>query len=485
MTEDTIALRLARKIRAVTYDDLSPLAKTRAQIGIVDTIGVTLAGAAEDSVAILRRTPGVGEAEGPSALMGQADRVSMLDAALINGTASHALDYDDFSSVFGGHQSVPLVAPLFALAEAEGKTGKDFIAAYAAGVEAELRLSRAVHWHHYDKGWHPTATLGVIAAAGACAQLMGLDEDGIATALCIAVSQSSGVKANFGSMTKPLHVGEACRAGLLSALLAREGFTASDTAFEHGQGFFDVFNGEGNYDPAKLFDNWASPWELEGGGLALKLWPCCGSTHAAIAAALDLRKAEALKADDIVRIEILPHERRLRHTDTPNPVTPLQGKFSVQYVVARALADGAVTLAHFTPEAVTEPRIAELLKKVEARGHPDLGDAAEGQWAAEVIVHTTDGRTLSQRVDDFTSDPRVMPDRVDELESKFEDCAKLVLNEDDIFLLFERLETFASVTDMTALGRMLLARRKLAPSEKISAATGEDADRLAETHWVP
>lgn len=485
MSMDTFANRLARNIRTISYDGLSQLARNRAVIGIVDTIGVTLAGSTEDCVTILTETPGIADAEGPAALIGGTRRVSMLDAALINGTASHALDYDDFSSDFGGHQSVPLVAPLFALAEAEGKSGRDLVAAYAAGVETEIRLARAVHWHHYDLGWHPTATLGTIAAAGACAHLMGLDEGRIATALCIAVSESAGLKANFGSMTKPLHVGRACQAGLLAALLARQGFTARDSAFEHAQGFFEVFNGTGNYDAEKVFENWAAPHELENDGLALKLWPCCGSTHAAIAAALDLRKEEGLIAGNIERIEVFPHPRRLKHTDTPHPQTSLQGKFSVQYVVARALSDGAVRLADFDPEAIAEPEISHLLDRLEAKPHPEMKDTAEKQWSAEVRVRTKDGRILSKRIDEFTSDPRVMPDSVSALEEKFEDCARLVLNEDDIFLLFERMETFESITDMKAAGRMLLVHRKRETPGKIAAATREDADRLAETHWVP
>jgi len=462
MTGDAIATRLARNVRAISHERLTPLARSRAMIGIVDTIAVTLGGVTEDCVALLAQMPGIAETEGESTLIGATRRVSMLDAALINGTASHAQDYDDFSAVFGGHQSAPLVAPLFALAEAEAKSGRDLVTAYAAGVELETRLARSVHWHHYDKGWHPTATLGTIGAAGACAHLMGLDEERIATALCIAVSHSAGVKANFGSMTKPLHVGQACRSGLLSALLARQGFTAGRHAFEHSQGFFEVFNGAGNFDSDKPFENWGNPWELEDPGLALKLWPCCGSTHAAVAAALDLREEEKVEIADIAQIVVLPHPRRLKHTNTPRPVTPLQAKFSVQYVTARALADGAVTLADFEPEAISDPRIARLLDRLEARPLPDLGSGPEAQWTAEVIVKMVDGSTVSRRIENFTSDPRVMPPSVSELEGKFANCAGTVLAEKDIAAVFEQMKTFDSIADMRAVGQMLMASRRSA-----------------------
>ncbi|MBM9593864.1 MmgE/PrpD family protein [Roseitranquillus sediminis] len=483
---EPIALGLARRIRAIQAKDLTQKSRSRAVIGIVDTIGVTLAGSGEDCVRILKATPGIADAPGPSALMGGEGRVSMLDAALINGTASHALDYDDFSAVLGGHQSVPLVAPLFALAEAEEKSGTDLVAAYAAGVEIESRLARAVHWHHYDKGWHPTATLGTIAAAGACAHMMGLDDERTAAALSIAVSQSAGVKANFGTMTKPLHVGLCGRAGLFSALLARQGFTASAEAFEHRQGFFEVFNGAGKYDAARLFDGWGAPMELEDDGLALKLWPCCGSAHAAIAAALELRKAESLTAEDIDAIEVMPHPRRLRHTDTPRPRTPLEGKFSVQYVVARALADGAVSLRHFEPDAVTEPRIVALLERLEARGHPEMDDTTASQWAAEVVVRTKDGRTLSHRIDDLMAGGRTMPASPASLFDKFEDCAERALPSDRVAALFERLETIDTVKDMAAVGRMLMAAAApVKPASRPQALKGGQADHLAETHWVP
>ncbi|WP_116086875.1 MmgE/PrpD family protein [Tropicimonas sp. IMCC34011] len=455
MTHETIAGGLARRIENIRFEALPELVRTRAVIGIADTLAVALAGASEDCVRLLRETPGICEAAGPASVIGADARVSMLDAALVNGTASHALDFDDFSSVFGGHQSAPLVAPLLALAEARSARGRDVIAAYAAGVETEIRLARAVHWHHYDKGWHPTATLGTIGAAAASAHLLGLTEPQIATALSIAASDSAGLKANFGSMTKPLHIGRSCRAGLLAALLAERGYTAGARAFEHDQGFFEVFNGAGNYDAEKLFEGWGAPWELEDDGLSLKLWPCCGSAHAAIGAGLDLRQAHGIEAEKIARIEILPHPRRLAHTDTPRPQTPLEAKFSVQYCTARALADGDVTLAHFDADAIADPRIAALLEKTSARPHPQMGDGPEGQWSAEVIVEMADGARHAARIDDITRDPRVMPDRAEGVRTKFMACATRALPSARAEELFERLCALETESDFGGLGALL------------------------------
>jgi 2-methylcitrate dehydratase PrpD len=482
----TVAERLARRIHAFGPGDLTAKARDRALIGIIDTVAVTLAGARENCVATLRKVPGIGEPAGPATLVGLGARASVLDAALINGTAAHALDYDDFSAVFGGHQSVPLVPGLLALAEAEKLDGRAVLTAYAVGVETEIRLARAVHFHHYDKGWHPTATLGAIGAAAAAAHLLRLGPERIATALALAVSQAAGVKANFGTMTKPLHVGLCARAGVMAALLARAGFTASPAAFEHPQGFFEVFNGAGTYDPERIFANWADPLELEDDGIVVKAYPCCGSTHASIKAALELRRSAGLKSEAIASIEIFPHARRLRHTDKARPVTPLEAKFSVQYVVVRALLDGAVRMKHFEPGAATEPEVVRMLEHTTAAAHPDMAEDAINQWAAEVVVHTTDGRRLSHRIDDLTAGGGAVPTSPAGMWDKFIDCAELSLPSDAVAALFERLETFESVKDMTLLGRMLAgqAEPQAAPT-RVQAGRYQAGDPTPETSWVP
>jgi 2-methylcitrate dehydratase PrpD len=449
--QPTIAERLAARIHAFGAADVTPKARVRAQIAVIDTVGVALAGARMDCVETLCAVPGIADAPGPCTLIGRAGRRSMLDAALINGTAAHALDYDDFSSAFGGHQSAPILPALFALAEAEGHGGAAVLTAYAVGVETEIRIARAVHFHHYDKGWHPTATLGVFGAAAASAHLMGLNADQIATALALAVSQAAGVKANFGTMTKPFHVGMCARAGLLSALLARQGFTANPAAFEHPAGFFEVFNGPGTYDPDRIFADWAKPLELEDDGIAIKPYPCCGSAHAAIAAALRLHADRRFDPSDIDRIEVLPHPRRLPHTDNPAPRTPLAAKFSVQYLVARALHDGAVKLAHFEDAAIADPKIMALMARLQARPHPDMGDHSKSQWAAEVIVHSRSGVILSQRIDDLMAAGGAIPTATGDMRAKFMDCAEAAGPSDWAVGLFAGLADFDTAPRLAPL----------------------------------
>ncbi|MBV9247682.1 MAG: MmgE/PrpD family protein [Acetobacteraceae bacterium] len=480
----TILQRLAERIRAFGPADLPAQAISLSRTAFIDTIGVTLAGSAEPCVTSLLRTPGIAEAPGPCTLAGTDRTSSALDAAFFNGTASHALDYDDFSQPMGGHQSVPLVAPLLAVAEERRLSGAKLIESYVIGVETEIRLARAVNFHHYDKGWHPTATLGVFGAAAGVGHMIGLSAERLTVALAIAASFASGVKANFGTMVKPLHIGQCARNGLLASLLAEAGYDANPTALEHRQGFFNAFNGPGNYDPKRIFEHWADPLEVCGKAMGLKQFPCCGSTHPAIAAMLALRQQERVRAEDVAKIEIMPHRRRLPHTDNPNPQTPLQAKFSVQYVVARALLDGAVRIADFEGGAHFDPRIQALLGKTSAFPHPDMADDADAQFSAEVRITLQDGRVLAHRVDDMAGRGIDNPMSSEELWEKFNDCAGRALPRQNIMPLFDGLETLEKVADMQDVMR-LLAKRSVpgAPGAEPQAPAGKNT--LLETSWVP
>src|SRR3954468_1802786 len=326
--EVTIIDGIAERIGAIRYEGLPAEAVRWAKAAILDTVGVTLAGAAEPCARIAAGVLGLGQSGGECLIFGSGQRATALDAALINGTAAHALDFDDVSNSLGGHPSAPILPAIFALGEVldcpeRPVGGRDFITAYVAGFETETRIARGVHFHHYEKGWHPTATLGVFGAAAACCHLLGLDRAKTAQALAIASSLASGIKANFGTMTKPLHVGHTARNGLFAAQLAREGFTANDAALEHKQGFLQVFNGNGNFDAEKILADWGRPYDIVSPGIGIKTHPCCGSTHPAVDAMLALRAeygpGHAIVPDKVTRIESRTHPRRLAHTDRPDP----------------------------------------------------------------------------------------------------------------------------------------------------------------------
>ena len=448
--------QLAEKILSINASHLTPLALAQSKMCLVDAIGVALAGRVENATRILLQTPGVATAPGRCLVFGTAIRTSALEAALVNGTAAHALDYDDFSSIMGGHHTVPLLPPLIALAEEHGFSGAKVLLAYVVGVEVEIRLARALGYHHYDKGWHPTSTIGTFGAAAAVAHLLGLDLAQTTTTLSMAASLAAGIKANFGTMVKPLHVGQCARNGLLAALLAQRGYDANPFALEHSQGFLNVFNGPGTFDVSKLFEDWASPLEIEGSTIALKQFPCCGSTHPAITMMLKLVREEKITASDVEKIEILPHGRRLRHTNTPFPQTSLEAKFSVQYVTARALLSGTVRLRDFEAEAYAEPDIRRLLQITKARPHPDMLDDAAEQWGAEVIVWLKSGRMLSRRIDQLVGRGGDSPMTRDEMWDKFEDCAQRALPRQRLPALFDLLQNVETLPDINILTQLLV-----------------------------
>ncbi|MBT3768024.1 MAG: MmgE/PrpD family protein [Rhodospirillales bacterium] len=449
-----IAKELASRIVSFKFSDIDDDALQWAKWGILDTVGVTLAGFSEGCTQIIEQMHAAdGTPEGgPALLFGSGKRASVLNAAEINGVASHALDFDDCNNTLGGHPSAPILPGLIALAEARKASGKDVIAAYLIGFETETAIARVVHFHHYEKGWHPTATLGTFGAAAAACHLMGLDEEKTAVALGLAVSLAAGVKANFGTMTKPLHVGETTRNGLAAALLAEQGFTANPGAFEHSQGFLELFNGEGNYDTSRLLEGWADPFDIVSPGLAIKKYPCCGSTHSAIDAMLALREKHGLNGDNVTEIISHTHPRRLKHTNRPNPQTSLDAKFSVQYTMARALVDGRVIVDNFEGDAINDKHIRDVMTRITANSRPHT--EPDEHFFAEVSVTTKSGETFTQWIQQPQGRGPKYPLPDGALKAKFEGCAERVLTAvgvEQLHACIEGLETADDINTMTAL----------------------------------
>jgi 2-methylcitrate dehydratase PrpD len=447
----TFAQELAQRIVAMRYRDLPADAVHWAKVAIIDTVACTLAGAREDATRIAETVAATYGGAGETALWGTPRRASVLDAALINGTAGHALDYDDVNNTIGGHPSVPLLPAIVALGEMINARGEDIVLAYVTGFEAQAAIGKAVNVYHYRKGWHPTATLGVFGATAACARLLNLDAARTTTALAIAASLSSGIKANFGTMTKPLHAGHCSRNGLYAALMAKEGFTAAADAFEHPHGYFELFNGAGNYDAQKALATWANPLDVLNPGIGLKQYPCCASTHSSIDAALILRERHQLTPERIAKIETVTHAPALAHTNRPDPKTALDAKFSVQYCVSRALMNGAVTFDHFEDSALAQPELRALLSRVTSNTHATPPQGMKDHYQGVVNITTVDGQTFSARVDQPLRGPQNLTPP-DKLESKFRDCALRALRPDAVPRLWEQLqtlETLANVRELT------------------------------------
>jgi 2-methylcitrate dehydratase PrpD len=455
MQEATIVRQLASRIVATDAASLPLESIYWSKIALLDTVGVTLAGAAEDAARIVAEVLGAGT--GPCVIFGARHRTSALDAALINGTAAHALDFDNATNTMFGHASATMMPALLAAAEAFDRNGRDVLCAHVLGVEAGARIGRAVNMHHYEIGWHPTSTLGVFAVAAACASLLRLDVEQTTTALAIATSLASGIKANFGTMTKPLHSGQCARAGLMATLLARKGYTANTQAFEHQQGFFNVYNGPGNFDAARALEGWGEPFDIVNPGACYKQYPCCASTHAAVDAALELRDRHGpFAGGQIARIETFTPARRLAHTDRPEPRTALDAKFSVQYCVARALVSGSVVFEHFEGDAFREPQVRELLAKVQSTPHTP-GQFPQGNNAgAEVRVTLNDGRVLASHIERALGRTAQNPITEQRMRDKFRSCARRALRDDAVEALIDQVDRFDTLTALAPFTALLM-----------------------------
>ena len=294
--------------------------------GVMDMIGVTLAGIVQPQMAPLLGYVSRTYAPGDCTALGIPTRMTAEAAAYVNGAAAHVLDFDDCGDALGGHPTVPVLPAVLAVAEETRTPSEDALTAYVVGVEVENAIGLCLNYRHYERGWHPTATLGIFGAAAASARLLGADRETAQRALAIAASMSSGIKGNFGTFMKAGQVGAATSKGIAAARLAAGGVTANRDVFSGQHSFPKVFNGDETVDWSSLAEL-GSRWTMESPGLVFKLHPCCGSTHAAIDAALGMRFDGEIDPATTESIDIYLHPRRLPHIDRPYPRTGLAAKF--------------------------------------------------------------------------------------------------------------------------------------------------------------
>jgi 2-methylcitrate dehydratase PrpD len=444
----TVATRLAEFVVKTTLDDCPDAAVAQVRRAALDTIGVMLAGAREPAARIVRQVARIEGGPPLCTVVGSALRTSPGWAALANGVAGHAHDFDDTSFALMGHPSVPLLATILAAAEAETTDGAAATLAYLLGFEIDAALGRALNPAHYERGWHATSTLGTLGCAAAAARLLGLDVGQTTHALGIAASLASGLKENFGSMTKPYHAGHAARNGVLAAQLAREGFTASTTALEGRQGHAAAFGGGGVAEAA--FGALGRTWDILESGIAVKPYPSCALTHAAIDALLDLREQHRLRPENVAAVEVgvnrvVPDV--LRHA---RPATALERKFSMEFCAAAALADGRVTLDSFTDGPVVEPATRRLLERIRMVVDPTLPDGLVHHAWSRVRVTLTDGTALASPPRGARGHPD-QPLSAEALRAKFVGCAATVLRLDDAEDIADQVEHLEAIPDIRAL----------------------------------
>ena len=386
--------------------------------GFVDCVGTLIAGSIEEPPRLLHKA--LAPAPGDATLYLVGPRVSVPEAAWINGTAAHALDYDDVS--LRGHPSTVLVPAILAEAEGLGSSGAEMATAYVAGYEVWAELAGRDPDQHHQKGWHPTGIFGAIAAAAACATLRRLGPEQAAQAIALGASHSSGLVANFGTMTKPYHAGKAAHAGVISARLAEAGFTASADALEHPLGFLAAVSPKGAADRERAAQV-GHAWQILSQGLSVKKYPLCYCTHRAIDGMLDLLGAQQVHGEDVKSITVSTSRRNATILRNQHPQTGLEAKFSMQFAMAASILAGRVGLAELTDGFVQRKDVQALQRKVtiapDDRPDPNRSGAAPYDL---VVVETNDGRRLeSARITDERGSPQ-LPLTTDELWVKFENC---------------------------------------------------------------
>ncbi|MEJ0070443.1 MAG: MmgE/PrpD family protein [Pseudomonadota bacterium] len=444
---------LGKFVSEIRYDQLPADAIAVAKLGFTDCIAVMVAGSDELVVKIARDVL-VAKASAPEArLVPSGERVSGADAALVNGTAGHAFDFDDVA--LDGHPSAVLVPAILAEAEALGASGRDMITAYVAGYETWGELLARETDHLHTKGWHPTCIFGAVGAAAACAVLRKLDAERAATALAIAASEASGVAANFGTMMKPLQVGRAAQSGALAARLAAAGMTASLDALEHANGYLAAFAPQGRIDVDSDTKQLGVTWRIVTERLNVKQYPMCYLTHRVLDGVVDLAKQHDIDPKNVERVDVSIGVLQIDLLRNHRPQTGLEAKFSLEFAVASGLTARSAGLSELTDKFVGRADIQGLMGKVH---YKTVAETLPGlPWAPfdQVTVTMAGGKVVQSPPVRYARGSVEAPLAGAELRRKFDDCVGGKLSAAEgaaLFAALDGLERLASAGDLKLRG---------------------------------
>jgi 2-methylcitrate dehydratase PrpD len=389
-----LTVQLAQRVSSYGSASIPRDIRAIAQHCVLDTIGVALVGVREPVCQILLRELREEGGSASASVIGTSDRLPACAAALINGTAAHALDYDDVHVAIPGHASAAVVPAVLALGQETGASGGDIVDAVVAGFEIGCRVGVLVSPGHYDAGFHATGTIGSIAVAAACARLLSLEPEATAHAIGIAVAQTAGLKSMVGTMCKPLHAGKAAYNGLLAARLASRGFTSRIDALECDQGFAETHSE--SFNPEDALRDPPDGFYLRSN--IFKFHAACMLTHAPIEAARKIRERQRIPIEAIASATVRISRIAEQVCRYPKPMTSLEAKFSLPLTTALSLMGRRTGQpATFAEEVIAEPSIVALRDRIDVEyvdGWP--------MTQAEVIVRTVDGRFDADRHDTAT-----------------------------------------------------------------------------------
>lgn len=445
---------------ANTNDRWPELAIERAHHALIDTIGVSIAGSDDPVVTTLSS---LCRQWGPGQLQPVASdlRLSAPYAAKLNGTAAHALDFDDNFDPAKTHASAVIYPALWAVGAQHNVTINQLLDAYIVGLQILGCIGQAVNPYHRNRGWHATATLGTLGAAAACARLLQLNTEQTAHALSLATSYAGGFMSQFGTMAKPLHAGMAAMGAVQAAGLAQAGFTAGEMTLHGEQGLRTLMVGQDVNELAEQMpdavehgqtlrfnrDSVGEPLVIISSGLKIKRYPNCGSVHRSLDGLLELRAMHQLTADNVARILVRAPASHLANLMHPDPQDPMQAKFSLEYNLAVGLVRGMVTLADFEPSVLHQREVRAVMNKV----HTEAVDLLESQFPTEVHIENNAGERFSISIE-MPLGSSIKPLNNKQIKKKFDSCVNPFLEAEATGHLYHRLSDYdALLTDVLAL----------------------------------
>lgn len=452
--ESTVGLTadIGKFLAGLRYEDVPAEAVPTVCRGFTDCVGVMLAGLAEPVSSIVAKSVSYPDPL-PAIAKFASLRIPAPDMALIYGTASHALDYDDTGLT--GHPSAALVPAILAEAQETGANGKAMIAAYVAGYEIWAEFAAREQDSLHQKGWHPSAVHGAIAAAGASAVLRRLDAETAARAVGIAASLASGVVSNFGSMTKPFHLGHSAQSALRATRLAQAGMTASPDAIEHDLGFLRAVSPRGNVDTASP-SQFGTQWRILKSGINVKLYPMCFGTHRILDAMIDVCEANGVRAVDIAKVDVELAENSTKILRNRRPQTELEAKFSAEFAIAAAAIAGRCSNEEVSAAFVQRKDVQDFFAKVHV--HPVMEKDPEEPMRSpfdRVKLTLTDGRSITSKAVKYPRGHFEQGVTRDVLWQKFADCAIGPIDEDRAQQLFDLLQDLPHLSTLGELAPAL------------------------------
>jgi 2-methylcitrate dehydratase PrpD len=430
---------------------------------IIDGIGVILGGSTTTGSRILRDFVKISaEVHEATAVGREAFGCRASSAALLNGAAGHALDFDDtqLSSaaerIFGllTHPTVPPLAASLALGERLGVSGNRLIEAYLVGFEVECKLAEAIHPDHYKKGFHSSGTLGTFGAVASAAKLLDLSADQCAHALAISASMAAGIRVNFGTMTKPLHVGRAAQNGVLAAELAARGFTGGRDGLDGPWGFLRVF-GFGSDADSQFISYFGDPYSIIKPGASIKPYPCGVLGHPSMDAMLKLVVGHDVKPSDISAIRLRAGSNILNPLRYPIANNELEAKFCPAFMLASIAIRRKAGIHEFEDGFVTSAPVQEMMRKVKTILDPEIEERGFDRIRSIVEVDLADGRSFAQAADERYRGGPERPFTREELHGKFRECAEVVLTTGAVEESLSLLETLEDQSDIRQLIEVL------------------------------